>query len=137
MATVGSKVLCKYLNNLTLFQFLERTIRDSHRINMKNWEGPTECMLERAQITTANFQENAKGEIKTPQGYPFGSLRMLRGNLPGALSCLSLSLHLSGDKCPLPVPVRSALLLSLESRPGARATRMTSHQGDPGCSPCL
>lgn len=37
MGTIGVRVLCKYLNNLTLFQFLERTLRDSHRINMKKY----------------------------------------------------------------------------------------------------
>lgn len=56
MAAIHAKVLCKYLNKLTLLQFLQRTVGDSLRINIKDDEGPTCCPSERAQITTANIK---------------------------------------------------------------------------------
>ena len=58
MATIGSKVLCKYLKKLTLFQFLERTIRDSYKINMKHLKDPHgPCLkgLRQLQQTSKNI----------------------------------------------------------------------------------
>lgn len=110
MDTIGFKVLCKYLNNLTLFQFLERTIRDSHRINMKNDEGPTQCLPERAQIPTANFKKLLIIKSKHLQGTLLDCFMLLRGNSPGALLCFSLSLQLNRAPSPLASQESSAFL---------------------------
>jgi hypothetical protein len=56
MGMIGPKVICKYLNNLTLFQSFERKIRDSRKVNMRNDYRATQPLPERAQKATPNIK---------------------------------------------------------------------------------
>lgn len=105
-----------------------RTIRDSHRINMRNYEGPTWCPPERAQVTTANIQKYILIKSKHLKAALLGRYIFLKGNLPAAPSCSSLSFQLCRDTVASPYASQDG------SAPLSRERAWNHGEGN-GCTP--